>query len=146
MFLALRLCVLSSYTVSGLIGHHPKKRKIQDWFPPAAPPYPNLPKSFSLLPRTYSDSVGSPRRGCSARCFMWTHPRVRSCLTYVAGKCFGYSTFEALFTVFSMQSSSNTSSGKSVWMQANPSAPVYFICEMITPQESHGSSNYVLCE
>ena len=90
----------------------------------------------------------SPWRGCSPRCFRWTDPWVTSCLTCVPGKCFfGYSTFEALLqSSFSTQISSKTSSGKSVWMWANPRAPVYFICEMITLQESHGSSNYVLCE
>lgn len=102
VFLALSLCVLSSYTVSGLIGYHPKKGRYKTGSLQQGRELPTLiSQSFSLLPRTYGDSVGSPRRGCSARCFRWTHPRVRSCLSYVAGKCFfGYSTFEALLQSF----------------------------------------------
>lgn len=125
----------------------PQKRKIPNWFSPTALPT-LISQSFFLLPRTYGDSVRSPRRGCSPRCFRWTDPWVRSCLTCVPGKCFfGYSTFKALLqSSFSTKISSKTSSGKSVWTWASPSAPVYFICEMITLQESHGSSNYVLCE
>lgn len=69
--------------------------------------YPNLPKFLSPAKDLQWEWESS--RGCLlARCFMWTHPRARSCLTYVAGKCFGYSTFEALLQLFSMQSSSNT--------------------------------------
>ena len=122
----------------------PQKGKILDWFSPIALPT-LISQSFFLLLKTYGNSLRSPWKGCSPR---WTDLWVRSCLTCAPGKCFfGYSTFEALLqSSFSMHISSKTSSGKSAWMRANPSAPVYFICEMITLQESPRSSSYVLCE
>ena len=145
------LCVLvTAYMLSQFLHSQwtywasPQKGKILDWFSPIALPT-LISQSFFLLPKTYGNSLRSPWKGYSPR---WTDLWVRSFLTCAPGKCFfGYSTFEALLqSSFSMHISSKTSSGKSAWMRANPSAPVYFICEMITLQESHGSSNYVLCE